>query len=192
MHSIFKLFRPANLQTPKLSNFENVKHSNSTSFKLSIFRNFMPSTPQSLKFFELSNFEPFELSNFQAPWVSNFQTPSSQTFELELEGFSVKPYTFSSGPSPCSLAQRVAAASNFQAGFPCKLWNSKLAPTFKLETLKHQKFKILILQTFQSLQSRPTYNTFNLKISSSKNPTPDSSHVKEPTFQYKPQGSMYP
>ena len=139
--------KSSNLQTPKLSNFENVNHSNSTSLKLGKLENFNSSTPQSLKFFqpfnpqssklfELSKVEPFELSSFQGPWVSNFQTPSSLTFELEPEGCFVNPYAFSSGPSPCSLAQRVAAASNFQAGSPYKLSNSKLAPTFKFETLK--------------------------------------------------------
>ena len=97
-----------------------------------------------MKLFELSSFEPFELSNFQTPWVSNFPTPSSQTFELEPEGCSANPYSFSSGPAPCSLAQHVAAASNFQAGSPFKLSSTKLAPTFKLEN-----FKLFILQAFQ-------------------------------------------
>ena len=106
-----------------------------------------------------------ELSNFPTPWVSNFQTPSSQTFELEPGVCSVNRYAFSSGPSPCSLAQRVATASNFQAGFPFKLSISKLAPTFKLETLKLSSFKLFILQSFQNFQtlpSRPTYGTFKL------------------------------
>ena len=113
-----------------------------------------------MKLFELSSFEPSELSKFQTPWVSNFQTPSSQTFELEPEGCSMNPYTFSSGPSPCSLAQQVAAASNFQAGFPIKLSYTKLAPTFKLETLNFQTLHSPIFANFQTLQSRPTYNSF--------------------------------
>ena len=121
-------------QSSNSSNLQTFKLPDSQTFRLSNLENVKLSTPQSLKPFELSNFEPFELSIFQTPWVSNFQTPSSQTFELEPD--SVNPYAFSSGPSPCSRAQRVAAASNFQAGFPFKLSNSKLAPTFKLGTLK--------------------------------------------------------
>ena len=37
MHSIFKLLQLTSLQTPKLSNFKNFKHWNSTSLKLSKF-----------------------------------------------------------------------------------------------------------------------------------------------------------
>ena len=138
MHSIFKLFQLTNLnsQTLKLGKCQTFELHVSQTFELSKLEHFKPSTPQSLKPFELSKFEAFELSIFSTPWVSSFQTPSSQTFELEPGGCSVNPYAFSSGPSPCSLAQRVATASNFQAGFPFKLSNSKLAPTFKLETFK--------------------------------------------------------
>ena len=159
------------IQSSNSSNLQTFKLPDSQTFKLSSLENFKLSTPQSLKPFELSNFEPFELSIFQTPWVSNFQTPSSQTFELKPEGCSVNPYAFSSGPSPCSLAQRVAAASNFQAGFPFKLSNSKLAPTFKLETLKLQTLHSPNFSNAQTFQSRPTYNTLKLsKIRVQKTP----------------------
>ena len=114
---ILTLLQFTNLQTPKLSKFENVKHSNSVSLKLSIFRTL-----------KMSIFQPSKLETFR-------------TFKLwtVLE------------PGGCSvnLVQRVATASNFQAGFPFKLSNSKLAPTFKLGTLKLWNFKLFILQTFQ-------------------------------------------
>ena len=74
----------------------------------------------------------------------------------------------------------VAAASNFQAGFLFKFANSKLAPTFKLETLKFSIFKLCILQTFQAFKlSNLGQHVIrsNSERSSSKNPTRDTYHI---------------
>ena len=117
-----------------------------------------------------------ELSNFPTPWASNFQTPSSQTFELEPGVCSVNRYAFSGGPSPCSLAQRVATASNFQAGFPFKLSISRPLSSSKLSNFQASNSSFSKVFSNSPISSNIWY-VQSLNNSSSKNPTRDTSRI---------------
>ena len=183
----FNAFNPPILPTYKPSNsqtLENVKHSNPTSLELSNFRSLKISNLQPPKVWIFSNFQALNLSNFLT-----FKLTGLQIFELEPEGCSVNPYEFCSGPSPCSLTQCVAVASNFQAGSPFILSNSKLQTRAHFKTRNSQTLELQTLHSpnftnFQTLQSRPTYNTFkHAKIRVPKAPlvTPLWSLAREPS-----------
>ena len=138
-NSNFQSSNSSNLQTFKLPNFQTLNISNIRTLRLSSFRSSKTSNLQPPKIWNFANFQTFKLSNSNlkaARWAS---THLQRSFALLLR------------------ATRVAAASNFQAGF-----------LFKLETRKLSNFKLFILQDFQTLQSCPTCNAFKLKNSSSK------------------------
>ena len=165
LRSIFKLFQLTSLQTPKLSNFENVKHSNSTSL-------------QPPKVWNFSNFQSLNLSNFQAPWVQTFKLQA-----LKLSNSSLRAALWTPACSPAVIhlaASRIAlprfqsskldSHSNFQTLNSRPLSNSKLS-NFQNS---NSSFSKLFKSSNSPISSNIQY-VQTIKSSSPKNPTRDTS-----------------
>ena len=129
----------ANLQTFKLPNYLTLNISNIRTLRFSSFQTFEVRKLQTFNPRKFETLRAFKLWSFQT-----FKLPGSQTFKLQalkLSNSNPKAARWASSRLQRSFAlllhaTRVAAASNFQAGFLFKLSNSRLRPTFKLDTFK--------------------------------------------------------
>ena len=145
----------SNIRTPRLSNFQI--------FEVRKFETFNPPKIETFRTFKLSTFRTFKLSNsldfkLSSSKLSNFRT---RAWGLLCEPLRVLQRSFTLLPPRCR-------------GF--KLPSRIPIQTFKLQTRAHFRNRNSQTFNFQTLQSRPTYNTFRLsKNSSSKNPTRDTS-----------------
>ena len=126
--SNLQTFKLPNPQTLKMSNIRTPRLSNLQTFDHWKFETFNPPTLETFRTFKSWSFRTFKRSNSKLP---NFRT---RAWGLLCEPLRVLARSF----ALLLRATRVAAASNFQAGFPFKLSNSKLAP---LSNSKHSNFQ---------------------------------------------------
>ena len=133
-------FQLTNLQTLNISNIRPPRLSNFQTLEVWKLQTFNPPKFETFRTFKLRSFQTFKLPGFQ--------TFKLQALKLSNSNLKAARWTF----ALLLRATCIAAASNFKAGFLFKLSNSKLAPTFKLETLKLSNFKLFILQTFQTFK----------------------------------------
>ena len=152
--SNLQAFKLPNSQTSKMSNIRILRLSNFQSFEVIKLQTFNPPI-WTFRTFQLSNSLGFKLLNSK---LSNFRT---RAWGLLCEPLRVLQRSFTLLPPRCR-------------GF--KLPSRIPIQTFKLQTRAHFRNRNSQTFNFQTLQSRPTYNTFRLsKNSSSKNPTRDTS-----------------